>query len=51
MLRRMLILCNPGFIRGNKSVWQPVVEQVRGYSINYTDVGINRKEIFAFKVE
>jgi hypothetical protein len=35
----------------NKSVWQPVAEQVRGYSINYIDVGIDRKEIFAFKVE
>ena len=35
----------------NKSVWQPVAEQVRGYSINSIDVGIDRKEIFAFKVE
>ena len=35
----------------NKSVWQAVAEQVRGYSVNYIDVGIDRKEIFAFKVE
>lgn len=35
----------------NKDIWLTIASQVRGGGVNYIDVGIDRKEIFVFRVE